>query len=429
MIGMISAERIRATVAGLLPDAQTLLCDMIRHPSTSGQEHELMLFLERHFAKRGVEVERCPMHDTLKDDPGYSSPVEGIRYDGRFNLRLRRPGAGGGRTLMFNAHSDVVPPSPGQDDAYAPRVEDGAVHGRGACDDKGQIALLALTLAALDTLDVRTGGDVLAHVVCEEENGGNGSLAMSRDGEQADACIVLEPTEGRLLTSIRGAVWFRLVFRGVAGHSGMAGKTVSALLKARDAIGILERYHADLLAASRGIALFDAYPNPMPITFGKLHAGNWPAAAPNTAVLEGVLGLLPNRSADQVCREMHTALLAGGLKGEWTIMASATELPAEGDDFRLSFMYRHDSSVLDPEHELPRTLLESLRACGQSPKVDAMTASCDACYYRNLGIPTLVFGAGTLGVAHSIREHIRMEDIAAAAEGLVHFTANYTQGE
>ena len=424
-----SAMQIRETVAALLPAAQTLLCDMIRYPSTSGQEHELMLFLERHFAGRGLEVERRPMHDALRDDSGYSSPVEGIRYDGRFNLRLRRPGSGGGRTVMFNAHSDVVPPSPGQDQAFEPRVEDGAVHGRGACDDKGQIALLALTLATLDALDVRTGGDILAHVVCEEENGGNGSLAMTRAGERADACIVLEPTEGRLLTSIRGAVWFRLVFRGVAGHSGMAGKTVSALLKARDAIGILERYHAGLLAASRGFPLFDPYPNPMPITFGKLNAGNWPAAAPNTAVLEGVLGLLPNRTADQVCREMHAALVGGGLKGEWTVKASAAELPAEGDDFRLSFMYRHDSSVLDPEHELPRSLLASLRSCGQSPKVDAMTASCDACYYRNdLGIPVLVFGAGTLGVAHSIRENIRMADIAAAAEGLVHFIATYTQG-
>jgi acetylornithine deacetylase/succinyl-diaminopimelate desuccinylase len=48
-----------------------------------------------------------------------------------------------------------------------------------------------------------------------------------------------------------------------------------------------------------------------------------------------------------------------------------------------------------------------------------MTASCDAWFYNNiLGIPTVVYGPGTLKVAHSKDEHIRMEDIATAAEVL-----------
>jgi acetylornithine deacetylase/succinyl-diaminopimelate desuccinylase-like protein len=48
-----------------------------------------------------------------------------------------------------------------------------------------------------------------------------------------------------------------------------------------------------------------------------------------------------------------------------------------------------------------------------------MTASCDAWMYNNqLGIPTVVWGPGTLAVAHSRDEHIRMSDIAKAAEVL-----------
>ncbi len=408
----IEQAAIRKAVSEGLPAARDLLCEMIRFPSTSGQEHDLMLFLEDYFRKAGLEVERAFMKDTLKDDPGYSSPVDGIQYEGRFNLRLQRTGSGDGRKILFNAHSDVVPASPGMKDAFTPRVENGGVYGRGACDDKGQIAVLALALSALDSLGVQLPGKIIAHIVNEEENGGNGSLAMMRAGEKADACIVLEPTEGRLLTSIRGAVWFRLQFKGVAGHSGTAGKTSSALLKARDAIGILEKYHDDLLAASRGITFFDDYPNPMPITFGRLQSGNWPAAAPNSALLEGVLGLLPNRTADEVCREMNEVLQAGGLK--------------EGDDYHLSFMYRHDCSVLDPQHELPQRLAAAVKESGKKPIMDAMTASCDACYYRNeLGIPTLVFGAGTLGVAHSINEHIQLDDIAATAEALVRFIIDY----
>lgn len=403
--------RIRDAAARWLPEAESFLCSILQYPSISGQEHELMLFLERVFTSPALQVARAPMSNDILRDPDYCTPVPGIQYDGRFNLRLRRAGTGGGRTLLFNAHTDVVPPSEGMTQAWIPRVEQGTVFARGACDDKGQIAVFFLVTKILDELGIRLKGDLVAHLVNEEENGGNGSLAMARAGEKADFCIVLEPTENRLLTSIRGAVWFQIRFKGVAGHSGSAGQTRSALLMARDAMVILEKYHADLLKASRGFRLFDSFANPMPITFGKLHAGNWPAAAPNTATLEGVLGFLPNRTKEEICREMRAALVEGGLSG---------------NDFELNFLYRHDSSVLDPDHPAPALLLQSARNAGHPLEVGGMPASCDAWFYNNqLGIPTVVFGAGTLKVAHSVQECIAMADVARAAEVLVNFAVEY----
>jgi acetylornithine deacetylase/succinyl-diaminopimelate desuccinylase-like protein len=54
--------------------------------------------------------------------------------------------------------------------------------------------------------------------------------------------------------------------------------------------------------------------------------------------------------------------------------------------------------------------------------VSAMTASCDAWLYHNqLRIPTVVFGPGSLGFAHSNEEHIRVDDISTAASVLVRF--------
>jgi acetylornithine deacetylase len=404
---------IRQAVDQLLPDAQRFLADLIRLPSLPGQEHEVMRLCEREFGQLGVTVERVPLSDTLKQDPDYSTPVPGISYDGRFNLRIVRRGTGGGRKLIINAHTDVVPPSEGQTDPFNPRLENGVMFGRGACDDKGQVALFYLTLKVLDAIGAQLPGDLVGHLVVEEENGGNGSLAMARTGEKADGCIVLEASDGRLFTSIRGAVWFRLVLHGKAGHSGQAGQTRSALLMARDAIAILEGYHAELLAASWGYPLFDPYPNPMPITFGKLEAGNWPAAAPSRAVLEGVLGLLPNRTKEQVCAEMHRALLHGG-----------DELFTH--NFELGFMYRHDSSVIDPGHALPQAILASAQQAGVPLAVDAMTASCDAWFYNNqLGIPTVVYGAGTLKVAHSKEEQLALKDLADAAVLLGTFVQNY----
>ena len=402
---------IRSSVEALLPETEHFLCELLRFPSTSGKEHDAMVFLEQAFA--GGEVQRVPLSNDLLDDPDYSDPIPGIEYDGRFNLRVARPGTGGGRSLLLNTHTDVVPPSEEMADPWTPRVADGTVFGRGACDAKGQVATIFLVMKALERLGATAAGNVIAHLVVEEENGGNGTLAMARRGEEADGCVVLEPSGGKLFTSIRGAVWFRLALSGKAGHSGQAGETRSALLLARDAIGILEDYHDRLLAESRGIALFDEHPNPMPITFGRLDAGNWPASAPSRAVMQGVLGLLPNKTKEQVCDEMRAVLAEQG-----------DAFLAEHSELR--FMYRHDSSVVAPDHELPQGLLAAARAAGRPFEVAGMTASCDAWFYNNqLGIPTCVCGPGNLKFAHSKDEQINMQEIAEAAQVLLSFIADY----
>ena len=196
----MDTSTIRNAVTALLPQAQDFLCDIMRFPSTPGQEHDLMLFLDDAFKALPVDVERVPMADALRDDPDYSTPVPDIAYDGRFNLRVLRPGTGGGKSILFNAHTDVVPPSEGMPSPWEPRIDDGTVFGRGACDDKGQVATFYLLLKTLERLGIELKGDVIGHLVTEEENGGNGSLAMTRNGEAADACIVLEPSTGGILT-------------------------------------------------------------------------------------------------------------------------------------------------------------------------------------------------------------------------------------
>jgi len=409
----VNRNTIRQTVAELMPSAKEFLCGLISFPSTSGKEHDLLCWAEGEFRKLGVKVERVPLSDALRQDEDYSSPVPDIRYDGRFNLRLCLPGGGGGKRLLLNSHVDVVPPSQGQERPWEPVERDGILFARGACDAKGQVATIYLVLAALKKLGLPLAGDVIAHIVNEEENGGNGSLAMARAGERADACIVLEPTTNKIFSSVRGAVWFRILCQGKAGHSGRAGDTVSALTLARKAMDLFEQYHDDLLAASRGIPLFDKYENPMPITFGRCQAGDWPATAPARAVVEGVLGLLPNKTRHQVMDEMRAVLAQSGDQ-------------RLRDRVTLEFMYRHDSHVLDPKHPLVVGLERCCADWGLPAEVDAMTASCDSWFYNNqLGIPTVVYGPGTLRFAHSNEEQIALGEIAQAGCVLTDFAAQW----
>jgi acetylornithine deacetylase len=411
-MNQLTLPEIRAAVRALDHTTEQFLCDLIRFPSLPGEEMQAMEYAAQRFAEIG-EVERIPLTNALREDDDYADPVRGIEYEGRSNLRVRVAGMEGGRSLLFNTHLDVVPPSQGQDHAFEPTVKANRVHGRGACDAKGQVATLFTALLAAKRLGVKLKGDVLAHLVVEEEVGGNGTLAMVRRGERADGCIVMEPTDLRILSSVRGAVWFRVTCTGRPGHSGRAGDTVSALKLAIRTLEILEQYHARLLASSRGIPVFDQFANPMPITFGKLAAGDWPATTPASASVEGVLGFLPNKTRHLVMEEMRQAILDSG--DEWL-----------REHFRLEFMYHHDAHVLDPGHPLVTSLEACCREAGATGEVSAMTASCDSWFYNNqLRIPTVVFGPGSLRFAHSDDEQIGLDEIGEAATILVRFLAEW----
>jgi acetylornithine deacetylase len=406
------AATIGSAVEKRLGEAQQLLAELIAIESLPGGEQRAMARAEQAFSEI-AQVQRVELSNALRDDRDYSDPVPDIDYTGRYNLRVVLPGKGSGKSLLLNSHIDTVPPSQDQKDPFDPRVENGVIFGRGACDAKGQVATIWLLMAVLKDLGLDLGGDVIAHIVVEEEVGGNGTLAMARAGEQADACVVLEPTDLRILSSVRGAIWFRVTLFGKSAHSGTQGRARSAIDMAVRTIEILKGYHARLRDQSRGIELFDAYPNPMPLTIGKLHAGNWPATAPGEAVLEGVLGLLPNKTADEVMAEFQAAVKQEGG-------------PDIADNVAFHFMYRHDSSVCPTDHPLVTGLMSAAATAGTESKIDAMTASCDAFFYNNqLDIPTVVFGPGSLGVAHSKDEQIPLAELGKAAAVLAAFAADF----
>lgn len=401
-----AAAQLRESAAGLLSE-------LIGFESTVGNEGPVMRYMHERMAQVADEVEFVEVTEAIKDDPDYSYPVV-TTYGDRPNVRAVRRGTGGGKSLILNTHLDVVPPSSGHVDPFVAREEDGVIFGRGACDAKGQATTIWLLFRLLDELDLRLKGDIIAHLVIEEEIGGNGSVAMARYGDTADACVVLEPTDFVLLPQVRGAVWFDANVYGQAGHSGRPGGTVSALLKAIEVIRIFTEYHDRILAESRGkYPLFDQFENPMPLTVGMLEAGNWPAQAPQRANLKGVLGLLPDRTKEQVMAEMEAAVRESG--DPWL-----------AEHFEIDFTYRHDANVIEPDHPLVLALQDAVSAVGREPKVSAMTASCDAWLYNNqLGIPTVVFGPGTLGVAHSDQEQIPVGEMLAAAAALAGFAEGF----
>lgn len=410
---MIDKETILKTCIDLQPETTAFLDRLVRFDSTSGYEGLAMHWIHEQFRVLADVCELVPVPEDIVNDPEYAFRMDERPYEGRPNVRVVLKGDGSGKSMIMNAHTDVVPPSKGQDRPFDPYVKDGAMYGRGTCDDKGQIAVMWTVLTAMKKLGVRPRGDIIFHIVIEEETGGNGTLSLIRRGEKADCCLDLEPCSNNLLTSVRGAVWFTGTVYGRAGHSGSSGTTVSALKMAIEAMRIIEEYHDELLEKTHGEdPLFLKFANPMPVTFGQLEAGDWPAMAPQKAVFKGVFGIL-NTPKEEVMRDMVEQVRTRG--PEWL-----------RDNFEMTFQYRHDTSRIDPSLPFVRTLKACYEAFGVRSEISAMPASADTWFYTNLlGVPAFSTGCGELVSAHTSREHVVLREIAVESAVLIQFIREF----
>ncbi len=92
----IPLSDLRAAVDAVRGQTERFLCDLIRVPSVPGSEAAAIDCAAKAF-EPVAEVERIPLSDALLADEDYASPVGGLKYEGRSNLRLRVPGTNGGR--------------------------------------------------------------------------------------------------------------------------------------------------------------------------------------------------------------------------------------------------------------------------------------------------------------------------------------------
>lgn len=106
------------------------------------------------------------------------------------NLVARLAGRRGGPALLLEAHMDTVPAVVGQVGPFTPRIEDGRLHGRGACDCKGAMAAMVEALLRVARQGERPDHDVWFLGTVDEEHAHTGIDALVRERVRGAAAVV-----------------------------------------------------------------------------------------------------------------------------------------------------------------------------------------------------------------------------------------------
>ena len=187
-------EAIRSAVQARREDAVSLLQELVRVPSVTGEEGAVGAVVGRAFSERGLDVDTWEA--TREEAEPYRDHVgEQSSYENRPNVAGTKRGTGEGRSILLNAHTDTVDPGDStawKEDPLSGNLEGDLLYGRGSCDMKGGLVTHLIALDAISDLGFGLHGDVTVAATVGEENGGLGALSTVLRGYRADAAIITE---------------------------------------------------------------------------------------------------------------------------------------------------------------------------------------------------------------------------------------------
>jgi acetylornithine deacetylase/succinyl-diaminopimelate desuccinylase family protein len=150
-----------------------------------------------------------------------TNPAEGL-----LNFVVEVEGAGPGRHVILNGHTDTFPVGDRtlwSTEPFSGAVTDGKIHGRGVADMKGGLAASIFAFALLAARRQAWRGRLTLAVVCDEETMGpwGANWLVDRDPKlRGDVVIIGEPSSPKTIRfGERGFVWLRVVTRGRSSHA------------------------------------------------------------------------------------------------------------------------------------------------------------------------------------------------------------------
>jgi acetylornithine deacetylase len=387
-----------------------LLQRLVQEPSTRGNEAGAQAVIIEKCREMGLELDIWEIgKDELPAHPLFCSDRRD--FSGNPNAVGVWKGTGGGRSIILNGHIDVVPEGSRDDwkyDPYGGHIKDGRLYGRGATDMKGGTVSLLLAVESLIASGKKLKGDVIFQSVIEEESGGAGTLAAVIRGYKADGAIIPEPTNMKLFPKQQGSMWFRITVKGRAAHGGTRYEGISAIEKAITVIASLQELEKKRNGRITD-PLYKGIPIPIPINIGKITSGEWPSSVPDTAVIEGRIGVAPEENMKMAEKELEAALSSLSEKDEWF-----RENPCKIEWFG----GRWQPGNLDIGHPLMNIISASYeKVAGEKPLIEASPWGTDGGILSKAGgTPVVVFGPGTTEAAHDADESISLDEMFKAAE-------------
>jgi acetylornithine deacetylase/succinyl-diaminopimelate desuccinylase family protein len=365
-------------------DLVAILSDLIALPSPypPGTSVEICAYAARRLKKAGYKVEIA------------------ARTKGVDNVVARMKGKGRGPTVAFNAHVDTVgvgERANWKSDPFKALVKGGLVHGLGAGNCKGSMAVQLWLAEEIARRGGPPRGELLFTFVADEENlGPDGMEFLRKSGKvRPDALILGAQTENNLIVAERGVMWARITTRGKAAHAGNPSAGDNAILRMMRLVGALQAHYDKALARRVKGAMKST------VNIGMFHGGHNTNVVPSACTVEIDRRLLPDEKVKDAFKELKRVVDGAG---EPKALYAVEFLTGTNGFFA-------------PENGAAVGAFEAAvkAETGRTVKFLNATGVSDGRYYADDGIEIINFGPGSGAQGHAANESVPIAEMVEAA--------------
>jgi acetylornithine deacetylase/succinyl-diaminopimelate desuccinylase family protein len=351
-------------------------------------EEAVALYVEKFFHDRAIETFRQPV------------------APGQFNVIARLPGRQPGRRVILEAHMDTVSVAGMSIPPFEPRIDGGLLYGRGSCDTKAGLASMMHAVADLHERAITPPCEVWLAAVVDEEYSFQGVTRLCQD-LQASAAIVAEPTELRIVRASKGVLRWKLRTLGKAAHSAKPHLGVSAIQHMAYVLQALEAEGHRLASTTNPLL------GPATLNVGLIRGGEQINFVPDRCEIAIDRRLIPGEDPHTVWRD--TGALLEALRARLPDLRIETDAPSIADAAM-------ETPATEAVVQVAKSILQDL---GGDPTPQGVPFGSDASKLSRQGIPSIIFGAGSIDRAHAAIEYVECDQVLAALSFFTRFLERF----
>ncbi|MFC9427698.1 M20 family metallopeptidase [Streptomyces sp. NPDC056987] len=335
--------------------------------------------------------------------------------DGRCNVVATMPGRRTDEWILLETHLDTVETEGMTLDPFTAHIRDGRLYGRGACDAKGPLAAFLSALARIAASGHPAERTVVLAGAIDEEHRYQGVTHLLGTGAETNptgdggegfaarcvGAVVGEPTGLALVVAHKGVMRCRIVAQGPGGHSSLPEGRINPV----ETIAEVVRYLRDEVA-TRLTARRQPLVGPPTLVVTQISGGSGPNVLPERCEITIDRRTVGGEEPTQVWRELKDEL-------ENRFPGRVEVAPPHVVDYALPAQDEGAGAAFSAE------VGRALAAHGLDPAGIGVGHGTDASKICRTGVPSVVFGPGTMAEAHTPGEFIELGQLATATDVLV----------
>jgi len=393
---------------------------LVSFASQRGAEFTVQDFIHNDLRARGMTMDRFEMDEAALTAHEGGAPFSDTHSRAPIVVGIHHPRKETGRSLILQHHLDVVPVGPRdmwEHDPYGGAIEGDWMYGRGAADMKAGAAANVFALEALRRIGLQPAATVYLQSVVEEESTGNGAMQTFLRGYTADAALIPEPEDEKLVRAGLGVLWFSVEVRGTPVHVREMGEGANAIDAAYRLIGALREIEAKWNAERDAHPECAEDPHPINLNIGMIEGGDWGSSVPAWCRFQVRVSIYPGQRAKAKFQEIadHVAAFA---RSDRYLAQNPPKLTQNG--------FNAEGYILDPGSEAEAVLGRAHQAAFDAPLETMMTpAYLDARVYALYNrIPTLCYGPKSRGI-HGFDEAVSLSSVKHVTQAMALFIAEW----